>query len=77
MLKASRADTNYCWTLQGQFGPIKARLFSYELRRGLVFGACREASQPVHQLYKAIDTSCVAVEVPQRDIESLNSARKS
>ena len=60
VLKARRLDTTYCETPQGQVGHVKRKLLSYERVRGMVFGAFREASIPVHQLVDSLANLCLS-----------------
>ena len=48
------------------FGPVEAKLLSYERVQGLVFGAFREASEPLHRLIDYLAISRVNVAGPQR-----------
>ena len=48
--KARSVDRQYVGTLQGQQGPVEAKLLSFERVRGAVFGAFGEASELVYQL---------------------------
>ena len=48
--KARAVDRQYCGTPEGAVGPVQARLNTFELVRGLVFGAWGEASPAAGKL---------------------------
>ena len=65
LTKARTVDRLYVGTLEGEVGPVEAKLLSFERVRGVVFGAFGEASELVHQLIDQLANLRVAVAGPQ------------